>query len=149
MYKHIKIKDEINKDFLSVTLFELLKNIQHYGDKFTWSIYELDATGNLGEGCSLPELEDKIDSLESGFIMCWNDLLVMSSKLSQVINLILIASNVNQAFEKYEDSNDWRKKYPIIVEIVDGDYWEVYSSNENLIDSLEKKYKDTEVSVAE
>ena len=147
MYKVIEIKDSENGSFLSVSLYELLKIIEPYVADIKWSIYELSSTGKSDSDLSLVNLEDEIDDRDTGIQISWSDLLELTSKLNDVINLILVGKTDDQDFTAYENTNSWRKQYPIIVEIVDGYAWNVYSSSEKLISLLENKFNDTSVKI--
>ena len=46
---------------------------------------------------------------------------------------------------KIEYTNEWRSKYPLVIEILDGDYWEVYSQDKSVIEYLASTYKETRV----
>lgn len=147
MYKHLIIRDRSNKYFLSTSLKDLLEDITPFMDNYVMGVFELD--GFLYEG--VPEefglLIDKINETKEGYIIDLTELKRLANELTQVINLILVISDSKNNFIQYVDSDEWRKKQKIIIEIVDGDYWEVYSSNDKLISHLEHKYKDTEVRI--
>jgi hypothetical protein len=146
MQKVIKIKDQVNEYFLSVTLNDLLDNITPFVKDYKWAIYELDASVKDGGFPNYLELINKIDQVETGYCISWCELKSLASKLDQVINLTLVACDTNSYFGKYENSHKWRERYSIVIEILDGEYWEVYSSNEELISCLQNKYSDIETS---
>ena len=55
-----------------------------------------------------------------------------------------MASISENCFIKYENKIGWFENYELIIEIVDGTYWEVYAQDQKLINFLEKNYRDTE-----
>jgi len=146
--KHILIKDHNGENFITVTFKELLESISSFNNNYFWSLYELDASVIPPGIQGYSDLMDNIDSSELGYKMSFNDIVSLASQLNQVINIILVASDKNNTFKPFEDSNSWRNQYPICIEMIDGDYWEIYSSDENLIKFLEGKYNDTEVLIA-
>lgn len=146
MYR-ILIKDRDNYRFLTVSFIDLLQSIDDFNKDYFWSLYELDASVKTGGIPGYSDLINKIDSSQTGYCISWNELKNLAEGLDQVINLILVASDKKNDFELYNDSNKWKDKYKISIEIVDGDYWEIYTPNEKLMSFIYNKYNDTEVSI--
>ena len=146
MLKLIKIKDSINGNFLSVTLKNLLEVIKPYVKSLSWAIYELDVLVKQGGIPGYSELIKKIDNAKSGYAISWEDVNSLADKVDQTINLILVACDNADSFIPYTNTTKWKRSYDVVIEIVDGDYWEVYTSDEKLVSLLESKYSDTEIS---
>ena len=143
--KCIEIRDSMNEHFLSVTIFNLLSGQMNVFKKYNWSIYELNATAQEKSDINLLELRSRIFNSSSGLKVNFDELLEIMQQLDQVIDLILVASGDEKKFTKFEDDNKWRDKYPIVIEIIDGAYWEVYSNDKELIKNLSKFYQDTKI----
>lgn len=141
----IEIYDSENKHFLSVSLYDLLVSLKNTIEKYKWSIYELTAIGNEKSGANIPELEGNIFKLPTGLHLDGGQLIKIAKDLDQVINLILVASLNESDFSEIENTNEWQSNYPLVIEIVDGYCWNVYSQDKEIINFLASIYKDTKV----
>lgn len=63
----------------------------------------------------------------------------------QVIDLTLIASLDENAFPERENTPEWQGKYPMVIEIIDGYCWNVYSQDKEVINFLASNYNDIKV----
>jgi hypothetical protein len=135
----LKIKDEINKDILSVSLVQLLNCLKGLIASYGWTIYELDAIGQENINYELGTFCDTINSSEFGYDISWDDLTKKSAQMSQIIDLILVGNHEKTEPLKYTDDADWKLMQSIVIEIVDGSYWEIYTSNNEIIDTCKKK----------
>lgn len=48
-------------------------------------------------------------------------------------------------FLAYENTNSWRELFSVIIELVDGGCWEVYSQDEKNIKDLKHEYKNAKI----
>ena len=145
MKNYIQIKDSMNKHFLSVTLYDLLTKLEGKFNKYHWSVYELTAIARGNANLNILQLEKEIAESPTGLHLSWNELLKLANGLEQVINLILVASNKEEDFIRFEDHNRWRNKFFLVIEIIDGDCWEVYSRDSELIKFLSKIYQNVKI----
>jgi hypothetical protein len=145
MSMHIEIRDEVDENYLSVGLNELLKVIYNYGKELKWSLYELDATVKPGGIQGYLEIVQNIDGSPKGYSIPWEKLMYISERLEQVINITLVGVRSDKDLLTYATPESWRRQFPICIEIIDGEYWEVYSESEECVYKLESTYKDTKI----
>lgn len=143
MKKLIYIKDiRYNKE---VSLRMLLEDIGNIGDDYIWSILELEAEGDLGDAQIYIDIDNAIKH-QNGYCLSWNKLKELASKLDQVINAVIVASkDINFITTHKNDLNHVYKNFPLAIAILDGDFWEVSTSNKNLITLLQNKYDHVEI----
>lgn len=94
----IRIKDNEN-GFLSFDLIDVLQQLD--GSSLHWSILEIEASGDLGEGKSILDLEETIEDSPRGLPISWDDLVALASKLHQVVWGLMIGSPDPAALRKY------------------------------------------------
>jgi hypothetical protein len=141
----IEINDSTDKNFLSVSLYDLLIILKNEIKKYNWSIYELTAVGNQNSDINVPELEDKILRLSTGLHVDGKELIKLAKNMDQIINLILVASLHTSDFFDLGSSKEWKSRYPLVIEIIDGYSWHVYAQDKGIINLLASTYKDTKV----
>src|SRR5215213_768792 len=96
----IRISDNIN-DVVSVTLIDILKEIKN-GNSMNWAILFLYATGNLGEGRSLPEFERMIREAPKGIEINWLNLNQLAEKFFQIIDITLLGCTEKNLIHRYD-----------------------------------------------
>lgn len=135
----IRINDKEDAQ-ISVNLPDILAKI-HNGDEFFWSILFLYASGNLGDGNSIVEFENKINGSESGLLISWQDLHILSHKFFQVIDILIIGSKNESLLHKYTSDHEMYETCNIVVQMIDGSYWEAFSHDRTLIDRLAASFE--------
>lgn len=140
MIKGIRILDKKNR-IVSVELPDILIEISNT-NSFYWSILYLDATGDLGEGKSIPEFEQQIIESEKGFFLTWRELIDLSNKFWDLMDIIIIGSREKENLHRYENDQAMYETCDIVIEMVDSGYWEVFSKEEKLINKLASKFKE-------
>jgi hypothetical protein len=143
MEKKILIQDADDYNLI-VSLDMLLNDLELIGNKYVWSILYLEAFGDLGISKSYDDIDRAIES-PYGYCLCWDELRNLAKKFDQVINLILIAAETKKDVSLYKDKEKLCNYYPIVIEILDGDYWEVYAMDENIIKTFQAQYKQTKI----
>ena len=139
--KGIRISD--GDEVLEPTLSDILEVITD-GHLFHWSILHLYASGDLGEGKSIPEFEKQIFDSEKGFFIDWNDLNRLSRKFYQIIDITLIGCRDKNLLCRYSNDIEMYKTCDIVIELIDSGYWEVFSKDQELINRLASKCKEIE-----
>lgn len=129
----IKINGD-ESDVLSVTLKDILKNI-HEGQKYKWSILWLEASGNLGS-MSILDFEKEIKEAERGYLISWYDLLELSEKFYQVIDLTLVGAKTVNRIRRYSDDKEMYLCCDFTVELIDSSYWIIHSNDILSIDKM-------------
>lgn len=140
--KGIRIEDE-SDGFLTVNLSDILQEIKN-GTKFYWSILFMDVTGNLGEGISVPIFQEQINNSEKGFFINWEDLNALAKKFRQIIDITILGCKNEELIKRYEDEQDLYESCDIVIRMIDGYCWEIFSKDENLINRIASKFKKIE-----
>ncbi len=122
-----------------INLSDILDEIKN-GDNYYWSILDLDASGDLGEGKSIPEFENKISKSERGFFIKWDELVQLSKKFDRIISICIIGSKDENLLRFYDDDRQMDEMCDIVIEMIDGWFWEVFSIDEQLIQRLASKF---------
>lgn len=127
----------------SENLIDILKEI-HHGDLLHWSILNLYASGHLGEGKSIVDFENQILKSEKGFFISWNDLISLSNKFWEIIQILIIGCKDEKLLHRYESDQEMYETCDIVIELIDSAFWEVFSKDEDLINRLAAKFKKIE-----
>ncbi len=130
-------------DVLRVKLSDILNTISN-GKLFHWAILYLWATGDLGEGKSMPAFEESIKNSEKGLLISWEDIQLLSKQFYQVIEIGLIGCKNKSLLHRYKDNHVMYEQCDIVIEMIDSSYWEVFSKDPDLIERLGEKFKQIE-----
>ena len=142
--KLIKISDE--KDcIISVSLNELIVDMKPFISNLNFCLYELDAIGCEDIDYYLGTMSDEVNSSEYGTAIRMNDLIYKSSQLKQVINFILVGNSKIKINDKYLAEHHWMNEQEIIIQMLDGDCWEVFTHNLDIANFLQNKYSEVEI----
>jgi len=136
--KGIRISDI--KDGKCIPLSDLLKNIPDE-TQFFWALLWLDATPLENEGKYLIALQKKTNQSENGLTVTFESLLVISKKIFQEINLAIIACKEKENIHRYKNDREMYETCDIVIEMIDGGFWEIFSKNTKWIDQLAKKFQ--------
>ncbi len=140
--KGIRIEDKINR-VVSVKLPDILEEIKN-GHDFHWAMIELYATF-LPPGTLFTEEEEKhIEESDTGLPISWERLKTFSRTIHQEIDLLIIASKNTKLLYNYYDDTKMYETCDIVVEMIDSNFWQVFSKDEELINRLAKKFKEVE-----
>lgn len=143
MKKLIYIKDiRYHKE---ISLRMLLDDIGAIGNNYLWSILELEAEGDLGDTQTYIDIDNAI-KYQNGYCLTWDRLKELASKFDQVINITIVASkDINFIAAHKGDFDNNYKNFPLVIAILDGDFWEVSTSDEDLVNKFKNKYEHVEV----
>ncbi|MGE5196633.1 MAG: hypothetical protein ACM3JI_04825 [Anaerolineae bacterium] len=140
MTKGIRILDKKAR-IVTVELSDILEEINN-GDQFEWSLFYLQATGDLGKGKSIPEFEQQIIGSEKGFFITWKELNNLSQKFWDLMDITVIGCKDKNLLRRYKNDQEMYKTCDIVIEMIDSGYWEVFSKDEQLINRLAEKFKE-------
>lgn len=143
--KCILIKDCDERGILSVKFKEILEDINVFEGNLQLALYELEASVVPPGIPGFSNLLEQINNSVNGYLISWDKLVKLAEGLNQVVDLVLVGSNSSKCFVAYENENYWIEQFNICVEMLDGDYWEIYTSNEDLVKNLSEKYRNTEI----
>jgi hypothetical protein len=139
--KGIRISDI--KDGKCIPLSGLLENISDEM-QFLWALLWLDVTSIKNDGKYFVELQKKINQSEDGLLITFESLLETSKKIFQEINLTIIACKTKENLHRYKEDREMYETCDIVIEMIDGGFWEVFSKNIQWIDQLAKKFQNIE-----
>jgi hypothetical protein len=141
MGRIIEIKKN-TEGILDVDLIDILNVIEPEGAILIWTLFDLEATGDLGHGNNILDLEQEVRESPGGLSLNWNDLVSLARRLSQVINAILAGSMVPIPAAAV---NDLYAQSQIVIEAIDSSLWRVYARSDALIERLKKCFDAEEV----
>lgn len=139
--KGIRISDI--KDGKCIPLGELLETISDE-TQFFWAWLWLDVTPLENEGHYLVELQKKINQSEDGLTTTFESILEISKKIFQEIDLTIIACKTKENVHRYKKDKEMYETCDIVIEMIDGGSWEVFSKNITWINQLAKKFQSIE-----
>lgn len=136
---------EIKKNtggILDVDLIDILNVIEAEGATLTWTLFDLEATGDLGDGNNILDLEQEVRESPTGLCLNWNDLVSLARRLSQVINALLSSSSAPIAAAAVSDLYAHSE---IVLEAIDSSLWRVYARSDAIIERLKQAFNADEV----
>lgn len=89
-------------------------------------------------------LKNKFFESQNGVLVSWKELYDIATKLEQIIDITIIGCNDLKLVQRYDTEEEMYKSCDIVIEMVDGSCWEVFSKDENLINGLAAKFKSTQ-----
>lgn len=139
----IKILD-VEKDVISVNLSDILEEIQ-YGSALQWLILFSDVIPLREEADFIASIEKLInESREYGFKISWEALRSFSKKILQSMELTIIGCADINFLHPYSSDKEMYKNCDIVIDIINGWYWEIFSKDPALIAILSKRFKKIE-----
>ncbi|WP_419699011.1 hypothetical protein [Mucilaginibacter sp. NFX135] len=127
-----------NRKVLSVTLNDILSLLK-IRSNLKWAILDIYAIGDLGENKSMLAFEEEVGNSENGIIFGWNDLMALSSKLEQIMEIVLIGNEDVSALKRYLSNKEMYNKCKCTIELIDSSYWLIHSTEDKLIKYLKEK----------
>ena len=126
-----------------IPLYEVLNEIA-YANQLTWALLWCDVTSVKEEEEPVASLQRKVNESKDGLHCTFESLLELSSKIFQEIEILIIGCRAKEELHRYEEDQEMYETCDVVIEMVDGGFWEIFSKDVNLIDQLAKKYKMTE-----
>lgn len=140
----IIIEDERN-GIISVKLSRILEEIEN-GDSFYWDIFWIWAIGDIENpalyGFHQQDYQEEINRLSDGFMISWEQLLLFSKEVVQIINIIVLGSKDPALLKNYETEDEMYNNCNIFIGMYDGSFWKIFSKDGKLIDRLAEKFND-------
>lgn len=139
--KGIRISDL--KEGKCIPLEEILVNIMN-ADQLFWALLWLDVIPLKKEGEFLTDLQQNVNHEENGLLCTFEFLIKISKKFFQEIDIPIIACKEKEYLHRYKEDQDMYEMCDVVIEMIDGGFWEIFSKDTTWIDSLAKKSQDTE-----
>jgi hypothetical protein len=137
----IRISDIKNGKCIPLT--EVLINISD-PNQFKWALLWFDVMPIQHEGRYVSELTEKVNKSEQGLECIFMSLLELSKKSFQEIEVLIIGCKTKENLHRYKDDQKMYETCDIVIEMIDGGFWEIFSKNKVLINQLTQKYKEVE-----
>ncbi|PLK42098.1 hypothetical protein [Emticicia sp. TH156] len=126
-------------DYLEISLHDILSKI-HDGYNYKWKILWIEAVTNPKSDFLVVDFEQKVKESLSGYLISWNHLLEMSKKIHQTIEVIIIGDKEDKKLKRYENDEDMRLSCNYCIELVDSSFWEISSSNFEVLQKLNEVF---------
>lgn len=133
---------EDGKNILSVELTDILECLGNKGRDYIWNILYLDSMGDLGGGASLVAFEDNINQSPRGLEIYWDDLLDLSTKFYQVLDILIVGNTQKKQNVREEDDDNYHNTNEVVIECLDSSYWVVATKYEPFIRNIKAKFRD-------
>lgn len=127
-----------------IPLFELLVDIPT-PNQLNWALLWLDVTPTEGNGKLITELQQKINKSDHGLFCTFEFLTDLSEKIFQEIEILIVGCKVKENIHRYKEDKEMYETCDIVIEMIDGGFWEIFSKTPKWIDHLAKKYTKVEV----
>lgn len=131
-------------DAIHVKLLDILDGIDN-GNKYYWSILEIEASGYLGEGKNYMQLEEEVQTSPNGFFINWEELKDLSRKLDQVIWITIIGCTNKDLLKRYDNDQEMYTVCDFVIEVFDGGCFEIFSKEKTFIEFLIRGFNKTEI----
>lgn len=138
--KGIRILDKKNR-IVAVELPDILEEIDN-GPSFNWSILYIDALGEFVDRKSILYFTEEINKSKIGFYIKWDELNIVSKTLYEVIDILVIGCKDESNLHRYEEERKMYETCDIVIEMIDSNFWQVFSKDERLINRIATKFKD-------
>lgn len=131
----IKIIDEN----LTVSLSDILNAIE--GSNYFWTLFYLEARGNVGEGKPIIDLEEQASDSDTGLRYEWNDLNDLAKKFDQVIDVVIVGREHGYADRRFSGDQVMYDNSDIVIEMIDSSYWLIHSQKELFVSEVSHALK--------
>jgi hypothetical protein len=132
----LEIKDRDDRGILSVALIDILNLVEPIGAGLTWSILDLEATGDLGDGKNILDLEQEIRDSATGLVVTWKEIVHLSKKVSQIINATIVGSTDGDSLPKLSDGSSLYTTSEVLLEMIDSSVWRIYVRDKEVLQRL-------------
>jgi len=127
---------------LAPTLAELLECVASIGRDLTWTVLDLEAVGELGEGRNMLDLEAQIQASPHGLVVSWSELLTLAQELHQVISGVLAGVKDPSATARIWRGTDSCAISDLVLEAIDSSLWSVYARDDRVLQRLQGRFHD-------
>jgi hypothetical protein len=137
--KGIEISDA--KGTVCIDFSEIISELSG-GDTYYWSILFLWSIAKETSQVVFPCFQSGIFRFSRGLFVIWEDINMLARDSEQIIDLILIGSKDQNLLQRYEDDQEMFETCDIVLELVDGGFWIIFSKDEQFISRLANKFKE-------
>lgn len=127
---------------LDFSLSDVLKLIER-AEELNWAILELEVTGGDLEEKKWAQLRQFETSEEKVTRIDWKDLCETSEKFWQIVWITIIGCKDPKSTKNYQNDFEMYEACDVVIEVIDGGAFEVFSHDHFLIKRIKKAFKDT------
>lgn len=106
-----------------------------------WAILWIEAVGKSDDDLDMVSLENKINDVNNCTLFSWEELFMLSNRLTQVINLVLIGDSNLANIKRYQSDSEMFSNCKFTIELVDSSYWLIHFKSRDFLESLNKSLK--------
>jgi hypothetical protein len=140
--KGIEITDA-SEGFLTVELRQILDLLSSEVATFSWSIWEIEAVGDLGPERDMLTLESEVRDAPAGLKIAWPELLRIANSIDDIINATIEGLLIDdRAPGSSTEANAVKER--ILIQMIDSSVWVVCSTRDEILTKLEITYEQTE-----
>jgi hypothetical protein len=125
-----------SENLLSVNLNDILECVEN-GEIYHWSILWLEAIGDLGSK-SMLDFEEEVKKSENGLSIELRDLLSLSNRFKQIIEIVLIGDKLLSNVRKYSSDEEMISSLDFTIILENTPYWMVYTEDLKTINRIIK-----------
>ncbi|HEX5504297.1 MAG TPA: hypothetical protein VFW96_16850 [Thermomicrobiales bacterium] len=114
----------------------LLGRLALWGPRFVWAILDLEATGDLGEGSRVLDLERTIAQAPAGLVLGWNDLVGLARGFTQVINGVFVGCKDAATIPRLAPGLDLAATSELSLEALDSSLWRITARDARMLAGL-------------
>lgn len=126
-----------SSEVLSVNLYDILSCIKN-DEKCNWSILWIEAVGEKSDNYVL-QFEKEINDSDEILVLNSYDLLNLSKRFSQIIEILLIGDGDVDKLKRYPSDAEMYINCRYTIELIDSSYWIVNSYDHNFLNCIQKK----------
>lgn len=141
----IEIKDKDAQGGLAVELTHILEVLVPEGCQLLWAILDLEATGDLGDGKNMLDLEQEVEQSPTGLLMSWDELVSLACAFFQVINTVIVGCKDATAVPKLHPEENLYTSNDIVLEAIDSSLWRVYARDDKVLRRLQRAFRDVKL----
>ena len=140
----MRIRDKSAGGVLSVTLHDLLRNLGEHGSTLEWAVMFLRAIASPESGVDMLQLERQINSSPNGYRISWDELCVLSTKLAEILETLIVASPDLSGLTRYKSDREYYDNCCVVLEAIDASYWQIYHTDPNVLKSVAVNFKEVQ-----
>lgn len=135
---------DMKDNVLNVEISDILNEIQQ-GNNLSWSILFLDGTPNSGKGNIVNEYKKQINKSEEGLKINWDHIFLIGNEFFQLFEVLILGCKTKEFLHRYDDDREMYQSCDIVIELIDCAFWQIFSKDPELINRLQKKFKNIEL----
>lgn len=105
----------------------------------------LDGTPIPGKGNIVSEYKNKINKSNEGLQTNWDETFLIGNEFFQIFETIILGCKTQEFLHRYNNDLEMYQSCDIVIELIDCAFWQIFSKDSELIDRLNKKFKDVEL----